>query len=363
MKRFLFLLMLLLTSGYAVKAQIFNKNHILGDWVIRSYTTEKSGKTVRYPPRIEGLSFFENHTYRIKDGFFKRSGNLKIYLGSSSQFKLTGQNLSLFNLSDKKWYNFQVINLEGSSMQLVYNGIKFTYRRIEPYRQQPLFETIVLTSSGCFGECPAFSISIDISGRVIFRGVYNTSKIGLYTGTISRKVYKELELNFSKLRIDTMGKLPHHIDAMAMSTTFIKDGKVFKTIYNSDHDQSRELRWAYIPLENLYQQIKLKEEKVPNHLKNLDLRFHAGDKVIDMKPSDEFLLFTYLLKGKPVNHRFKTKFSFRSENEYSKKEEVLYTDGRYYKFMVNNKPLILDIGFNFYDVNCTGLKWISDRYF
>lgn len=64
----------------------------------------------------------------------------------------------------------------------------------------------------------------------------------------------------------------------------------------------------------------------------------------------------YLRNGRMTNHNFVARFKMHGFFEIHKSPEF-NTDGRYYTFLFEGKPITIDIGFNFYDVNAKNWIW------
>jgi hypothetical protein len=78
---------------------------------------------------------------------------------------------------------------------------------------------------------------------------------------------------------------------------------------------------------------------------------------LDFTQSETFLLADYLKKGKIIANHFQPRFILHFDHNVINPLYNVYTDGRFFKFIVKGKPIIIDIGFNFYDVNAKIWKW------
>jgi hypothetical protein len=84
---------------------------------------------------------------------------------------------------------------------------------------------------------------------------------------------------------------------------------------------------------------------------------------LDLRQSETFLLFDYLRNGRISNNKFKTRFKLHTDYDPINPLYDIDTDGRFYTFVVKGKPVTIDIGFNFYDVNAKNWVWgKADKY-
>ncbi len=83
--------------------------------------------------------------------------------------------------------------------------------------------------------CPGSNTLIQRDGSVIFLGEGHVEKTGLFEGTTSPELFTVIENNFRKADIMNTGikYSSGYIDGSTISTTFIKDGKIHKTIRDS----------------------------------------------------------------------------------------------------------------------------------
>ncbi len=373
MNRLLPLLMLgLLISGCSKKQkQLDNEKYILGDWVKVNTKAD-----MLQPPffLIPGYTFYANHTCDNKSGYFKYINNIAlfnnqsgssattIYLGSLSKFKISADSIKIFSLEKLKWNSYRIIQLSLDSLKLESSGDVLVYKRLFPIKyKSPQFDKIILSSSDCFGPCPISNTIINSDGTIIFKGVSYTSQKGLFTGKISKEQYQRLQDNFYKTNIDSLNTKyeAEWTDDQTITTTFVKNGKIYKTVYDYGRKAPYLFEWAYAPLMYLYQVNSLKEALYPEFMSGsfvTDSKIRKGDSIMELKQSETFLLFDYLRKGKVYTDNFKPKFKLHKYFDHSLFYDIK-TDGRFYTFLVKGKPITIDIGINFYNVNAKNWQW------
>jgi hypothetical protein len=154
-----------------------------------------------------------------------------------------------------------------------------------------------------------------------------------------------------------------HTDDQTISTTYIKNGKIIKTISDYGLAGSSELVWAYIPFGNLYRQIKLNSILYdrPFYPKLSYYTFKKNGKILPLEKSESFYLWTELLKSKVTEKEFTPIYTISLRRNYTywgpdpNKErknkfelKSIKTDGQFYTFdFKNEKPITYDLGYNF----------------
>jgi hypothetical protein len=376
MNRLLLLLIifLLVSSCSKKQKQLDNERLILGDWV-----SVDSKDYMLQPPffLIPGYTFYTNHICDNKSGYFKNNrtsfyGQGKslapLYLGSLSKFKIITDSLMIFNLESGKWNGSKIIQLSADSLKLEIAGRVSIYKHLLPVKYKSAqFDKIILSSSDCFGPCPITNTIINSDGTIIFKGVAFTSEKRLFTGIIPQEEYQRLQDNFCKANIDSLNTKyeAEWTDDQTITTTFVKNGKIYKTVYDYGRKAPYLFEWAYAPLMYLYQVNSLKKALYPEFMSEsfvTDSKLRKGDSIMELKQSESFLLFDYLRKGKVYTGNFKPKFKLHKYLDHSLFYDIK-TDGRFYTFLVKGKPVTVDIGFNFYDANAKNWQWRkADKY-
>ena len=369
MRSFLYLLFLsVVLSSCVDKKQQANEQLILGNWVkvkIIKLPKPKDGAIwVELPPDFYtlGFTFYPNHMADNKIGYYK--ADRVTFLGTTSKFKITNDSIAIFGPDSNKWHTHKLITLNKDTLKFDLDGRETTFKHYTT-RQYPVwkFDKIVLSTSGCFGTCPISSTMVNLDGTVVFMGQLNTAKKGILSGKIPPEKRQTLEDNFAKTNLDSLENkyIAHWTDDQTITTTFVKNGAIFKTVVDYGRRAPYLFTWAYIPMQNLYQTIPLKPIQNKEFNPYYDLIRNSylkkGILRIDLARSELFLLFDYIRNGVVSKNSFKPRFELHTDNYlidsayHIKTDYDVPTDGRYYKFTLHGKPVTIDIGFNFYDVN------------
>lgn len=347
-------------------SQSANEKNILGDWV-KVKNPIFLNKHNRVPELRDfsrsGFSFYADHKFDNKLGYLKRTDTNEVYLGTRSKYNIIADSLQLLNLEENKWESYKIIKLTSDSLQLGKDDGLATFKHYDIKRQTNLnFDKIIMSTSGCYGSCPIMSIILNNDGSVLFKGLEYTGKKGLFTGHITKENFELLQHNFLTTNIDSLKSryIAGWTDDETISTTFVKNGMIYKTVDDYGRIAPFQFTWAYNPVRYLYQQVKLKAIAQPSVIKNYNALRGSGFKVnkniAELTESETFLLFDYIKNGKQSIAKYKKRFKLNTTFGYYKHVEF-ETDGRFYKFIVKGKPVVIDIGFNFYNVNEHNWQW------
>lgn len=365
----LFILSLLILSCSKKKENIPT---IIGDWEFNKSINLNKVKDKNTPPPSginthEEFEFFENGLCNYKNGwleviesidkdrekrYVKYEKGLFKYKFENRVLTLNHLNNKLFNKYELKVTNDSLIFIDKKNKQLsFYNRVKENKNKIE-------FDKIILTSSGCFGPCRISSVVLNDNGIVYFNNQFYTEKNGTFISKISKNQFLDIERKFNKVNIDTLKNQYsfNATDGNTISVTFIKNGKIYKTITDYKSQSPTSFRQAYIELEYLSQSVNLKNINLPSELDFFMIfSFSEKNNKIELKDSEGVFLISELMKSKIVTNSFNPKYAisflkFSSNN--NNKLMHIYTDGRYYKFIFSNKKeIIRDLGYNFIDLN------------
>ncbi|MFP9099664.1 DUF6438 domain-containing protein [Flavobacterium sp. RHBU_24] len=354
-------LLLLLSCENEREAQI--KRDIVGEWkYIEDFDSIPYTDSLLPPPPpldvMYDFSVLDDTTYLDKSGYWKKNenepGGLIYYSGRKTKYKIKDSMLMVFNPVEKNWYFEKIYSLNGDT--LIYKLEAKKYRRFtrQHYKINPneKYDAIIVSASPCFGSCPIADVRIDRNGTVTYQGSYNNLKNGNFTATISAKDYLALEREFKKAGIDSLETYyaATHTDDQTITVTFIKDGKIYRTISDYGFQSPSELRSACNQARFLYQQLELKEAALPYpDLRQGYVGFDKSNKSCVLEMSEQFFLVTELEKAKPVRHVFNGKFIFQF-GKYGHKKFIV-TDGRYYKLPPEDGGETLDLGYNFIERN------------
>jgi hypothetical protein len=344
----------------------FSKD-ILDEWTyIKTEDKRKplKNKNYNYPPpppyygsHIQGYVFSKNNVCENKTGYFKRiEGNERrdrkiIFLGTKTKYKIENDSLKILDLLTKTWENQKIQSIIGDTLTTTTGDSLFAKYARAKYKIDPNenYDKIIVSSSGCYGACPISDISIDNNGHIFFYGQDYTTKKGIYTSTITRNEFQQIQTNFKKAGIKNLENNyeANHTDDETITITFVKNNKIVKTIMDYGRKSPAPFIWAYTPVRFLYQHIKLVPYKTAGPVLSIfGAGFTKGNQICNVSKSESFYLFTEIYNGSETTHPFENKYQIIFWNSDNKKETI-YTDGRYYK----NKDKIIDIGYNFLTQN------------
>lgn len=362
---------------------------LIGEWEPAGSVPYKSdnNKTDDPPPPPGfipyGYTFYRNGVAEFKRGFYRverdiESRNKRVYyLGNRTNYKISNDTVYIFDRSDSVWIDWPVARITKDTITIKGETGFVNFKQLNySLEDAPIFDEIILSTSGCYGSCPITNTIITSDGKITFLGGKYTTKDGFYEGAISRATYKKMQENFQKADIKNINtRFSQGItDQEEISITFIKDGRIYKTIRDYGSSGPNELIWANVEMRHLYQHEELKQVSVGNtpfasYLYNFE--FEQGDKTLELSQSESFLLWNYLRLGKRTAIKYKPRFDLVHYDNYfwflSITEEMsgegyearkgekfipVKTDGRYYTFYRDGeKPETVDIGFNFFDTN------------
>ncbi|MFB9098729.1 DUF6438 domain-containing protein [Flavobacterium jumunjinense] len=207
-----------------------------------------------------------------------------------------------------------------------------------------------------FGCCGINTTYINRKGEMYFKGLgYNTNEedfVAQLDLNITTQIFKKFDqIDILKMNNYYPCETP---DSQNNSITFLKNGKIIKTIQDCSRKAPIDFYVAYNELSYLYQKIKQKN----NYNFIFDNRLHFPsfeNKLIKhtLYNSELFLLDLELRKGKEsetsFNPTYTLNFSYGNQGFLFSKIE---TDCRYYKFYYNdNTTKTIDMGYNFIGAN------------
>lgn len=351
------LLLLLFSCKNEREAQL--KRDIVGEWkYIEDFDSiPYTDSLLPPPPPLDVMYDFlvlDDTTYLDKQGYWKKNesepGGLIYYSGRKTKYQIKDSLLMVFNPVEKNWRFETIYSLKGDT--LIYKIDALKYRRFirQHYTINPneKYDAIIVSTSPYYGTLPVQDVRIDRNGSVIYQGSFNNLKNGNFTAKISAEDYLALELEFKKAGIDSLktNYAATHTDDQTITITFIKDGKIYKTISDYGFQSPSELRGAANQARFLYQQLKLKEAVLLYpELRKGALGFYRNSWGTSLEQSEQFYLITELEKAKKTEQAFVPKFWL--QYGFFKRGRAMETDGRYYKFPLEDGGLTLDLGYNF----------------
>ncbi len=355
------------------------REKISGDWVrIMEYED-----AVEEPPplpsfiRPQGMTIMKD-SVEFYRGFFEQTliggtgESSWSYLGTFAPYKIEKNRIFIKNPSTHQWQSqWCFVSRKSDTLSLTVSDTIITkYRRLY-YNLDTLtnYDHIVYSSTGCYGTCPLIDISITNAGEVLFQGEGFVKPQGFYAGTSSPQETKYVFDKFKRadpLRLEE-NYFAGHSDDQLLATTFIKDGKIIKTIQDYGMAGPIELSWAYVPISNIHSTTPLNRLPLdkPYYPKLRLFGFKKNDLVLPLAKSESFYLWTELKKAKQGEQAFQPLYSLtffsndyywgpdpNSERHEEREIGTIASDGRFYKFDFLNAPSITyDLGYNFIDRN------------
>lgn len=295
-------------------------------------------------------------------GAYRDTTDIKInashFLGTKTRYKVQDSTLLFWDKSDSIWIkhkikalNYDYLILEDESKK-EYNLVK----KKNTYNDSTLYDAIIVDREMGFGCCGINTTYINRKGEMYFKGLgYNTNEDD-FTAKLDLKITTQIFFNFDQIDILKMDDSYQRsvTDAQNNTITFIKNGKIIKSIQDYANKAPIDFFAAYNELSYLYQKVKKKKDAVFIFDNRLHFpSFENNEVQNEIHNSEFFLLELELMKGKEVNVRFEPKynlnFSYLNRGFLFNKIE---TDGRYYKFIYeNNNSKTIDIGYNFIEAN------------
>ena len=360
------------------KADNLLRGNISGDW---EKIIEKEDSTIDLPPPIhyipEGMTIY-NDSIEFYLGFYKEDSDketgkrTKLYLGNVVPYKINKDSIIIKNpLTDSWEFKWKFISRVNDTLQLAINDTTVIRYKKLIYNVEvlPDFDQIIYSSSGCYGSCPIIDISIAKDGTVLFQGEGYVKSLGFYSGNLDTKT---TEYIFNKFRRAKPLELQDnyyvtHSDDESLTTTYIQNGKIVKTIQDYGMASINELIWAYIPISNIHTTIKLDSLPLdePFYPKLHYFTFKKGSLILPLEKSESFYLWTELKNSKQTDIKFIPKYKITFSGNYTywgpdpnktrqHKYEIqsIKTDGRFYKFeFENDYAITYDLGYNFIERN------------
>ncbi|WP_319800405.1 MULTISPECIES: DUF6438 domain-containing protein [Flavobacterium] len=272
--------------------------------------------------------------------------------------KVKDSTLFFWDLADSIWIKHKIKTLNHDNLILEkenkekYNLVK--KRNI--HHNSKLYDAIIVDREKGFGCCGINTTYINRKGEMYFKGLgYNTNEedfVAQLDLNITTQIFKKFDqIDILKMNNYYPCETP---DSQNNSITFLKNGKIIKTIQDCSRKAPIDFYVAYNELSYLYQKIKQKN----NYNFIFDNRLHFPsfeNKLIKhtLYNSELFLLDLELRKGKEsetsFNPTYTLNFSYGNQGFLFSKIE---TDCRYYKFYYNdNTTKTIDMGYNFIGAN------------
>jgi hypothetical protein len=344
---------------------------ILGEWKLASKEYRQTGSKYELlsPPPIfgvmpySGISFFPKNVFENKSGYFIDDIKSRYrFLGTTSRYKLNDDSVHFLDPSINKWKGFKIVKVTADSLLLedqTYSSLKYIrahYIADTTFKYDQI--AISFYSSWGFGKC----LLINDVGSIISSAPDTASK------EMGARVWSQTKIHSQKLAelknefaIAGISNLKNEyssggFDGSETCITFIKDGKMIKSIYDNMYGAPQELIWAYTHLQYIEQSAKQCTQGIVGFpLNSFFISFATKSRTVSLSASETFYLCTLIRASKETTHSFFKKFDLKF---YSDPIYKIQTDGQYYEVLFKNgTKKTYDIGFNFIERNASVLKF------
>lgn len=352
------------------------KELLIGEWELcKEYATED----IPPPPFFDrpfGIGFSQD-SIEFFNGFFQADidsitgKRMAKYYGNFVSYHIKKDSIFIQNVFNSKMeFKWKFVCLSNDTLYLAIDDSTTVKYRMLKYNIDTVsdFDQIIYSSSGCYGSCPIIDISIDKNNHILFQGEGYVKELGFYEGQLDNNLKIYIFDKFKKANLQKLEKYyaANHTDDESITTTYIKDNKIIKTIDDYGHKGTRELIWAYVPIANLHSVVNLKRipDDEPFYPKYHYYTFEKGRLILPLAKSESFYLWTELKKSKITSQDFTPEYTITFTGNYTywgpdaNKREHKYeikkiiSDGRFFKFEYKNAPTVTyDLGYNFVEQN------------
>jgi len=367
--KFIYLFFILLILGCETEKKN-TKNNLIGEW-----SKIEKVKDGDYPPpgfnrpfgigftkdKIEIFNGFQNYDLDSVTGKYQLN-----YKGTFTDYKVKNDSIFILNPFNKNWgFKWKVKEQLTDTLILTRNDTTFIKLQRIKEKKNNSFDQIIFSSSGCYGSCPIINISINNKNKIYFQGEGYVKPLGFYKSIIDSTKTDYIFSKFAKANIDNLKSYYEvgHTDDESITTTFVKNGQIIKTIHDYGKAGPKELIWAYVPIQNLYTQVELDslvndERFYPKLHCNT---FEKDSQILRLEKSESFFLWTEIKDSKIVNTKFNSKYNIGFRDNYTywgadpnEKRKHQYeldkieSDGKLFKFSFKDQESITyDLGYNF----------------
>lgn len=382
------ILFLLLSLAWISCTEPPDYRQLIGTWKLVADSHPEDSYIFLSPSTI-AIEFLDDSTVDLKQphfavkepveaGLFNRRFH---YLGTSAQYLIQDDSLTVLDTQDPVWSRkLGVVRLSEDTLILQSaQGRQLTFRK-QHYAldSAPALDEISLVSTNCYGPCPYIKTIIDSTGQVfLFVSEYGGLS-GYFVGQVPDSVFSSIRLQFQKADIPHLKReySANHTDDASIYISLVHRNTIVHSLYDYGNAGTAELVWAYTPLKYLYQSMKLEpldSTAIPAYIDQWSFWFEKEGKRIALTESETFLLVNYLRKGNQVVQEgtlpytlgfvppFSVSFSQGGQGRPSPSEGELTsitTDGRVYTVHLHaQKPVTIDIGFNFLERNSRRFFW------
>ncbi|MDM1046027.1 hypothetical protein HX004_14450 [Myroides sp. 1354] len=327
----------------------------------------------------DSISFYLGFYQEKLDSLTGR--RMRQFLGNTVPYQVNKDSVYIKSLVTHNWaFQWEFIAKRNDTLELATNDSTIIRYKKLTYNLDivPDFDQIIYSSSGCYGTCPILDISVTKEGYVLFQGEGYVKSLGFYTGHLDRQTTQTIFDKFRKANplVLENSYAVDHTDDETLTTTFIQNGKIVKTIHDYGMAGTKELIWAYMLLSNIHDVMKLDPLPYdePFYPKLHSFSFKRDNLVLPLAKSESFYLWTALKKAKQVDKAFDSKYKlvFTDNLDYwgpdpnearTHKYEIksIVTDGQFYKFEFEDREAITyDLGYNFLERNFNTANFIKD---
>jgi hypothetical protein len=367
--KFIYLIFIPLILGCETEKKS-TENNLIGEWS----KIEKNDNNDFPPPgynRPFGIGFTEDKI-ELFNGFRRYeqdsvTGKRQLnYKGTLTDYKVKNDSIFILNPFNKNWdFKWRIKEQLTDTLILTRNDSTFIKLQRIKEKKSNSFDQIIFSSSGCYGSCPIIDISINNKNKIYFQGEGYVKPLGFYESIIDSTKTDYIFSKFAKANIDSLQSdyAVGHTDDESITTTYIKNGQIIKTIHDYGKAGPKELIWAYVPIQNLYTQLELDSlaNDEPFYPKLHYYTFEKDSQILKLEKSESFFLWTEIKDSKIVNTKFNSKYNigFRGNYTYwgadpNEKRKHKYeldkieSDGKLFKFSFKDQESITyDLGYNF----------------
>jgi len=359
------------------------KELLIGEWERCSEESELNFYHIFGPMGIEffqdSIDFFSGFFQNDKDSITGK--NIAKYCGNIVPYHVKQDSIIIQNeFNYPMQFEWKFICLSNDTLIFALDdSTTLKFKKLEYNIDTiPDFDQIIYSNSGCYGSCPIIDISIDKNNRIVFQGEGYVKKLGFYEGQINNKLKKYIFDKFKKanpLRQQNNFDI-NSTDNKCITTTYIKNGKIIKTIRDYGGIGTSELTWAYVPIANLYSKINLNHisEDEPFYPKYHYYTFVKDELILPLEKSESFYLWTELKKSEITSQEFNPDYAIKftwnyhyigpdaNKREHKFEYKEITSDGRFFKFEYKNAPPITyDLGYNFIERNFSKDDFIEEK--
>ncbi|MEQ9437700.1 MAG: DUF6438 domain-containing protein [Cyclobacteriaceae bacterium] len=350
-----------------------SKQKLLGEWELITENSARN-KLTNFPFGIgftpDSVEFFDGFVEEVMDSITGKDNYQ--YFGNFTPYKIQSDSIYIKNVLDDSWsYWSSFVKVEQDTLILTgKDSTELKYVRIHyNLSESPEFDQIIHSTTGCYGSCPMMDISVNQDVSLLFQGEGYTNVLGFFGGRLTKS---QTEYIFNKFRKANISNLDNnyevgHTDDTEITTTFIKEGRIIKTISDYGMAGPKELIWAYVPISGVYEQVAL--DSIPNdepfYPKLHYYTFLKDSLILSLKKSESFYLWTELRDSQTVDTSFMATYElgFRrnytywgpdpnEKRQHERKLRKVDTDGRYFSFHFENDVTVTyDLGYDFVDKN------------